>query len=375
MNITILGSGFAALTAIEQVRRSARKANIRVIAPSKRFIYYPSLIWLPSGLKTREDITWDLQHFFQKYKVEFVQAKVITIEDEGRLVKTDIGDFSNDGLIIATGCRFQNHLPGVENVQIACRFDTADRLKKRLQTLASGTIAVGFDVNPDEPTAMRGPGPVLEYVLGIDTLLRKQRRRRKFNLVFFSPESDLIREFGDKGHQRILKLLKKRRIKVIFGQLIKGFEDNKVLLDDSVINADLTLFQPGMTGAGWLDNTGLPRSPAGLVQADEHTQVAGWSKTYVVGDAGSYPGPDWQPKLGVNAVIQAKVAAVNVINDIKKPKRAKQSITVKMIYIIDMLNRGMLVKRSEKGIKILPALRIFHRLKILVEKKHLKKFG
>ncbi len=48
MKINILGSGFAALTAVKKIRKKLPNATIQVIASSNQFIYYPSLIWIPS---------------------------------------------------------------------------------------------------------------------------------------------------------------------------------------------------------------------------------------------------------------------------------------------------------------------------------------
>lgn len=47
--ISIIGSGFAALTAARRLRRLDARADVTLIAPRAELIYLPSLIWLPSG--------------------------------------------------------------------------------------------------------------------------------------------------------------------------------------------------------------------------------------------------------------------------------------------------------------------------------------
>lgn len=377
MNITILGSGFAALTAVEQVKKLAPTTDICVIAPTNRFIYYPSLIWIPSGGRKGDDITCDLTRFFQKHGVTFIQANVTAIETQGRCVKTDSGDYCNDGLIIATGCQFQKTVPGLNHAHILCQGpESAHAIKKALNALASGTIAIGLNACDDEPSAMRGAAPVFEFAFVIDRFLRQQNRRDDFELVFFSSQPEPAASLGQKASQQLLKQLEKQQIKTIFGEAVKAFESNTVVLEkQSIDDVDLILFQPAMTGADWLSNSELPRSPAGLIQADAHAQVVGWEKTYVAGDAGSYPGPDWQPKLGVNAVIQAKVAAANLTDELNNNQRAKKKISTKLIYVVDMLNAGILLKRNEKGCKAIGPSKLFHFSKRLVEWLHLRKFG
>ncbi len=48
--ITILGSGFGALTTIRELRRLKAEAEITVISPRDELHYLPSSIWIPTGL-------------------------------------------------------------------------------------------------------------------------------------------------------------------------------------------------------------------------------------------------------------------------------------------------------------------------------------
>ena len=96
--IFILGAGFAALTAARELRRRAPQALITLVAPKAEFVYLPSLIWIPSGIRKGSDLVVPLTHFISKYRVEFIAAKVTGLRDGGRTVLTDQGEFANDGL-------------------------------------------------------------------------------------------------------------------------------------------------------------------------------------------------------------------------------------------------------------------------------------
>ncbi len=157
MNISILGTGFAALTAVKQTRKANPNAEITVIAPNESFDYYPSLIWVPSGLRSGDDLRINLHNFFNRQKVQFIQASVENVTNGGRTVVTNEGEYQNDGLIIATGGRFIKKLPGIEHAITPCEgIDAAKRIKDRLDGMTGGTIAIGFGGNPKEPSAMRG---------------------------------------------------------------------------------------------------------------------------------------------------------------------------------------------------------------------------
>lgn len=373
MNITILGTGFAAMTAIKQTRKKAPQAEITVIAPQAKMIYLPSLIWIPSGLKKGSDLEIDLTNFFTKQKVKFIKASVKTITNEGRTVVTDQGEFNNDGLIITTGARFIKKLPGIEKIITPCEgIKAAEKIKQKLDSLSSGTIAIGFSGNPKEPSAMRG-GPMFEFLFGIDTLLRRQARRDKFELVFFNSMAKPGKRFGDKVPDAILKLMKKKDIKTHLGNKITGFEENKVITEGGEINADLILFMLGMTGPLWLNDSDLVKSEGGMIKANEFCQVEGLKATYVAGDSGSFPGPDWQAKQAHMADLQAFSAANNLIQELNGSTQF-ETFKHELICIIDTLSHGILIKRTEEKTILLPPCRLLHFAKRIFEQLYLRSY-
>jgi sulfide:quinone oxidoreductase len=373
MNITILGTGFAALTAIKNVRKQAPNVNITVIAPSEEMIYLPSLIWIPAGLRKADDLRINLHNFFNRQKVQFIQASVTNVTDGGRTVETDQGSYKNDGLIIATGGRFIKKLPGIENVITPCEgIPAAEKIKSRLEAMSGGTIAIGFGGNPKEPSAMRG-GPMFEFLFGIDTLLRQQGRRDNFKLVFFNPAPQPGKRLGDKVPAAVLKMMQKKGIETHLGHKMKGFEANKVITEGGEISADLILFMPGMTGPAWAADSELPKSEGGLIKANEYCQVEGWENTFVAGDSGSYPGPDWQAKQAHMADLQAKAAANNLVKSLNGQSDF-ETFKHELVCIIDTLSHGVLIKRTESGTVMLPPCRLMHFAKRIFEKVYLRQY-
>ncbi|MFW2439654.1 MAG: FAD-dependent oxidoreductase, partial [Arenicellales bacterium] len=197
--ITVAGAGFAALTGLKELRKALPKAELTLVAPKAEFIYLPSLIWLPYGMRTENDIRYDIQPLLNRLNVKFIQASVTGISDDGRVLKTDSGEVRNDALLIATGGRFIKKLPGIENAITICEgIAAAEAMGEKIRILSSGTIALGFSGNPKEPSAMRG-GPMFELLFGLDTWLRKQGKREKIRLVFFSPAPQPGKRLGEKA--------------------------------------------------------------------------------------------------------------------------------------------------------------------------------
>jgi sulfide:quinone oxidoreductase len=222
-NITIIGAGFAGLSAVKTIRKYNKTVEITLIAPKAELVYLPSLIWVPSSRASARDILVPLDNFFQRNKVNFRPTEVTELKNAGRIVCTTIGNYTNDVLIIASGGRFIKKLKGIEHAIVPCEgLKSGELIKTKLKNLSSGDIAVGFASNPQEPSAMRG-GPMFEFLFGIDTQLRQENRRDKFNLHFFTPAAKPGARLGTKAVAGLLAEMKKRDIITHLGAKITEF--------------------------------------------------------------------------------------------------------------------------------------------------------
>ncbi len=371
--VSILGAGFGGLSTIRALRRRDSQVEITLVAPRAELHYLPGIIWIPSGLRRRDDLVIPLGNFLRRMRVDFHAAEVTGLRDGGRTVVTTAGDVANDALVIATGGRFIKKLPGIEHAITPCEgIAAAERIGERLRAMEGGTIAVGFAGNPNEPTAVRG-GPMFEFLFGIDEQLRRERRRERFELVFFNPSTEPGNRLGAKAVEHLLAEMARRGIRTHLGHKMKRFEPDKVVTEGGEFAANLILFMPGMTGNAWFDATDLPRSPGGLLQADAHCRVPGRERVYVVGDSGSFPGPDWMPKQAHMADLQAAAAAANLLGDLQG-RASNESFKVELMCIVDSLRSGTLVVRTPARNWLLPSSRLLHWAKRGFEWKYLRQY-
>ncbi|MEW6765820.1 MAG: FAD-dependent oxidoreductase [Pseudomonadota bacterium] len=371
--ISVIGAGFAALTAVRALRKQDKDAEITLIAPKAEFIYAPSLIWVPSRLRSADDLRVDLCGFLERHKVHFHAGRVTGMRGGGRLVITDQGEVENDGLIVASGGRFIKRLPGIEHAITLCEgIEAAERIRDAVERMGGGAIALGFGGNPNEPSAVRG-GPMFELMFGLDTLLRRQGRRDRFKLVFFNPAARPGNRLGEAAVDALLKRMATLGIETHLGHKPLRFEAGKVVTEGGEFAADLILFMPGMTGPAWLEGAGLPISPGGMIQADAHCRVNGFDKVYVAGDSGSFPAPDWAPKQAHMADLQAVAAAENLLAEMRGGV-ADKTFRWELICIMDTLEKGILVYRDAKRTFILPPCRLLHWGKRIFEWLYLRPY-
>jgi sulfide:quinone oxidoreductase len=369
--IVILGAGFAALSAARELRRRAPKASITIVAPKAEFVYLPSLIWVPPGIRKGSDLVIPLERFMQRHCLHYHAGTVSGLKNGGRTVLSEHGEIENDALIIASGARFLKAMPGIEHALTLCEgVASAEAIGARLRTMEQGSVAFGFGGNPKEPSAMRG-GPMFELLFGVDTWLRQQGKRDRFQLTFFNAAAEPGKRLGEKAVQGLLAEMQRRGIVTHLGHKIQGFSRSAVSSENGDLAADLILFMPGLTGPAWAANSELPLSPGGFFSADEFCQVAGAERVFVAGDAGSYPGPDWLPKQAHMADLQARAAAENLLRllDGKAPLAKPKP---ELICIVDSVDSGMLVYRTPSRSWLLPSSRIFHWAKRFFEQHYLR---
>ena len=371
--VTVIGAGFGALSAVRELRQRDANVAIALVSPLAELHYLPGIIWIPSGLRTREQLIVPLGNFFKRMKLRHVAAEVTGLRDGGRIVETTAGELRNDALVIASGGRFIKKLPGIELAITPCEGITAaEKIRDRLKAMQGGTIAIGFGGNPNEPTAVRG-GPMFEFLFGIDEQLRREGRREHFELVFFNPAKEPGNRLGPRAVGYLLAEMDRRGIRKHLGHKMVRFEADKVVTEGGEFAADLILFMPGMTGNLWFDQTALVRSPGGLLKADGQCRVEGAEAVYVVGDSGSFPGPDWMPKQAHMADLQAAAAAENLLAGLQgRPQTA--TFKVELICIIDAIDQGTLVWRTPDRNLVLPSTRLLHWAKRGFERAYLRKY-
>jgi len=345
-NIVVAGASFAGLATIQALRQNGCSAPITLVAPQPAMLYYPSLIWVPAGLRNESDITISLANFIRRYNVSYVQGSVTELDAGIRWLRTTAGEIEYERLVIATGSRYVKNLPGIEHAFIPCEgYRQVAAMKERLDTLEEGTLTFGFSGNPNEPAAMRG-GPLFEFLFGIDTLLRRQKRRDRFDLVFFTPAAEPGKRLGSRAVGSLMREMERRGIRGHVGHKLKGFTADRVMTEGGDLKSDLIAFIPGMTGPGWATQSGLPLSAGGFVCADAHCRVLGFEGSiYVAGDAGNFPGPDWMSKQAHLAELQAHTVAGNLLGDLRG-EHTKHVFRAELICIVDTLDNGVLVFRN-----------------------------
>ncbi len=370
-HVVVIGAGFGGLKAVEELRARRAGVAITLVAPRPRFLYWPSLVWVPSGWREPEDLTCDVRDWLFRKRAAYHEGRVVAVRDGGRTVVTDTGALTADALIIASGATTPAAIPGSEHVDEICGgLDAARGIRDRLRALSGGRLVLGFADNPAHPPAARGT-PVLELAFTLDEQLRRERRRARFRLDVVLPPSADVAHGAMAG---LARRLRARGVAVHPGRRIERFAADRVVTDRDDFASDLTVFSPAMSGPAWLAESDVPATASGHVAVDERARVVGLERVYAVGDAAAFPGPAWQTKQAHTAELQAETAARNLVRELDG-EAPRERVRHEVIHVVDGLGHGAFVYRDGRGEWALPPTRLGHYLKLGLEQEGLRKYA
>jgi sulfide:quinone oxidoreductase len=354
--VLVLGGNFGGLTAALAVSHELHgDVDVQVVSASDRFVFNPSLIWLPFGKRSAEDVTFALAPTFESHGIDFVHAEATSLDLAGRKVTTAGGVYDYDYLVIATG--YRNNfapVPGLGpggNAYTITTLDDAIRAGEgwRRFLQAPGDIVVG---------AAQGAGcfgAAYEYLFNVSHQLRKAGLKRQVRLTYVSAEP-FLGHFGigglPHGEALLSMFLKKERITAVMSTGMDHVDDGRlVLADGKTIDFSYAMIVPPFIGQEVIRAATEIADEKGYVRVRDTYQSLSHDEVYAVGIAAAVDVP-WQtpvpvgvPKTGFPTERMAHVAARNIAAQIRgeEPIRKQAFGDMPAVCVMDAGNNGVII--------------------------------
>jgi len=354
--IAIVGSSFAGYTGALELQHLLGDAHdITVIAKSADFVFIPSLIWYPFGLREKKDIAFDVRPIYAKRGIQFIEAEATGFDLEGKKVVTTAGAFEYDYLLIATGPKVDfDSVPGLgpgKNSWSICNVDHATNTRRAWESFVNdpGPIVIG---------ASQGAacfGAAYEFMFNVRYQLKKHHLLEKAPITFVTAEP-FLGHFGIGGFGNAKKMAEMffnmYHIRFVTDAVVKEVQSDGVLMDDgTLLPSKFTMIIPRFLGVDAVRNTPGLGNANGFIEVNDGYQHVRHPEIYAAGVAvfvppvGGSKVPCGVPKTGYPSEVMAKTAAANIAADIKGEKE-RHSMPFSMIHafcIMDTGDMGMMI--------------------------------
>ena len=387
--VVVIGGNFGGLAAALELKHELQEVEVTVVSASDRFLFNPSLIWLPFGKRGAPDITFPLAPTFDAHGVEFVHAEATAIDPVARTVTAGGVEIGYDYLIVATGYRNDfDVVPGLGPEGFAQSITTlpdAERAALAWRDFLDdpGPVVIG---------ATQGAscfGAAYEFLFNMAHQLRKAKLNKVTSLTFLTAEP-FVGHFGIgglPGGERLLKLfLKKEGITVQTGVAFEEVGGDHVkLTDGSKVSFAYAMVVPPFVGQDVVRAVPGLTDAKGYIPVEDTYQSKAYPEIYAAGIAAQVPVP-WQtsvsigiPKTGFPTESMAKIAARNVAAAIRgeEPVAHKEFAKMAAVCMMDAGNNGVLILADHmlpprKAAVMIPGPQV-HAMKLAFEKYYLWK--
>jgi len=319
--LVIIGGGFAGLNLAKQVDSSY--FDTWVIDKVNHHQFQPLFYQVASARIEPSTISFPFRKIFQNHKgVQFILAKVSSIDVSSHSVRTDNGDYTYDYLVIANGCssnffgnaRIEQHALGMKSTYeaIQIRNNILESFEKsEFSEAHMNIVIVGAG-----PTGVELAGAFAEMKKNI---LPKDYPNKDFSnlrILLIEGSAHTLNSMSEPSKIASETYLRNLGVELQFQTFVKDYDGNEVTMSNGqMIPCKNLIWAAGVSG-----NTidGLPQDllvRGNRYKVNRFNQLTGFNNLFAIGDIAYMETPFYpngHPQLANVAINQGKLLAKNL---------------------------------------------------------------
>jgi NADH dehydrogenase len=324
--IIIVGAGFAGLTLAEDLENTGYE--VYLIDRNNYHQFQPLLYQVATARLEPASISFPLRKVFQRSKnVKIRIADVLSVEADKKCLKTSIGDFSYDYLVLAYGCR-TNYFGNKDLEHCAFPMKSvpeAIQLRNRiLQTFEDAVITkspeelqyiLNFVIVGGGPTGVELAGALAEMKKNILPKDYPDKDFSKLTVYLLEGSPNVLNAMSDDSKKVSRKYLEQLGVIVKTGTVVENYDGRIVRLKNGeTIEAKNVIWAAGVTGnqIEGIPETAITRGNRLIV--NRFNEIETLKDVFAIGDIAYMTTPKYvngHPQLAAVANEQAKVLAKN----------------------------------------------------------------
>lgn len=325
--IIVVGGGFAGLQFIQNLKKN--EFDILLIDRLNHHQFQPLFYQVATSQIEPSTISFPLRRIFQKRKdVTIRLAEVLEIFPAKNMIKTSIGNFSFDYLVIATGCK-TNYF-GNANIEKYCytlkttheaitiRNSILENFEKILYTTDEEKEALlNIVIVGGGPTGVELSGAFAEIKRDI---LPKDYHRidfSKLQIILIEGSKYTLNTMSDMAKDASMKYLKNLGVILKTSVFVKDYDGvNLMLSNGETLKSKSVIWAAGVTG-NLIEGLDPEMIHANRFIVDRQNKISNYKNLYAIGDISYMETPKYphgHPQVANVAINQGKNLAKNLHN-------------------------------------------------------------
>ncbi len=308
--IVIVGAGFGGLEAAKALARSP--VDVVVIDEKNHHCFQPLLYQVATAALSPADIAWPIRGMLRRQvNARVMLARVLSVDQQARIVRTDSGPVPYDYLVLATGAthfyfghdEWEKSAPGLKRIEDATRIrrrillaferaELADSEEERRRLMTFAIVGGG-------PTGVEMAGAIAEIARHT---LRPDFRRidpTTSRIVLLEAGPRLLPAFPEHLAHYAQTTLEQMGVEVRTAARVTGCDEYGVQLGNERLEACTTIWAAGVIAspaATWVD---AERDRNGRIKVMPDLSVGGAPDIFAVGDTALLLDQDKHPVPGI----------------------------------------------------------------------------